>query len=83
MVTEAIIDICKGFAVWVIGLLPNLTGFQLFSGIGKFIDLASYAFYFIPLPAFVFALTLILVFEKANVFMGALTWILRRIPGQG
>lgn len=46
-------------------------------------DVLNYGFYFIPIDTFLWCLGVVLTVQNAHLIWAGMTWLLRRIPGQG
>ena len=83
MVMEAIIDGAETFALWIIGLLPNLGSLTISDSVSGFLEVVAYGFWLIPMNVFVTCFGIILVVQNSDFVIAGITWLLRRIPGQG
>lgn len=83
MIIQAIIDAFHSLAIFVIGLLPDMSTVAAITNFDGFLAVAGYAFWLIPMNIFVATIGICLLVNYWSFFIGGLTWIIRRIPGQG
>lgn len=72
-------------AACVVGIISTFaTGLQIdLTNWGSVSQLLNWGFYFIPLSTFIWCFTIVMIVQKADLIWAGMTWLLRRIPGQG
>lgn len=81
MILQLLFDLVFGFITLLIDMIPsiNLMSFINFdlSQISEYISLAGY---FVPLPTILTCITIIMVLDNAQFFIGIFNWVIRKIP---